>query len=209
MELRELGFSETTYSETILSIKLGRETNAAPIGVLLGGENRLILKIYSGGKTYRMFLGGAEDCVVNITDNPILFYQSIFEKNRVRFIPARKVSSPRIGGCYAYVECEVETIVEYRDYIRVLLNSVLVEVCGGGVKTYNRAGPAIIEALVHYTKLPHYMSVDLGEAEEILRRIRVFTDIVSHSTKDSMLRSIAYRILRESENIFVTQRRSS
>lgn len=200
MRLENLGFSKSTYGEIILTIRLGEIVNSAPMGVLLYGDTKLCLKVYRSGRTYEMIVGGAEDCVLNVTSDPMLFYNSVFRKDEVSYRPAERASSPRISGCDAYVECSITGLTAYERYVQVLLEPLLVDVTDGTVRVYSRVGPALIEALICYTKLP-YLKDSCEEAESLIGRIRIFREIVYHSTRDRVFREIADEILNRSEGM--------
>jgi len=199
MDLERLGFSKSTYSEVIFTVRLKETVNAAPMGLLLSDEKTLCLQVYKGQRTYEMILNGAEDCVLNITDDPMLFYNAVFEKDKIPYHPAERVSSPRIRDCNAYVECSITETKTHEEYIKVFLKPLLIDTNERAVKTYNRAGPAIIEALICYTKILYLKDVDREKAENLKKRINIFRDIVYHSTKDNTLREIATKILERSE----------
>jgi len=204
MDLEKLGFSRMTYSEVILTIRLKETVNAAPMGILLNDdeEPRLKVRVYESQRTYEMILNGAGDCVLNITDDPLLFYNAIFRKDEISYIPAESVSSPRICDCKAYVECSINEVVKHGGYVEVFLKPLLINVTRRSVKTFNRAGPAIIEALICYSKLLYFKDADMEEAENLMKRIDIFRDIVYHSTKEETLRKAAARILGKSKELF-------
>ncbi|HIE18212.1 TPA: DUF447 family protein [Candidatus Bathyarchaeota archaeon] len=199
MNLGRLGFSRSTYSEVIFTVRLKEMVNAAPMGVLLNDEEEIYLRVYKGQRTYDMIVNGAEDCVLNITDDPRLFYYAIFEKEKISYHPAKRVSSPRICGCDAYVECSITEVTRHEEYVKVFLKPLLIAVTERTVSAYNRAGPAIIEALICYTRLLYFKDADRGKAESLKKRIIIFKDIVYHSTEDSRLRKIATKILEQAE----------
>lgn len=204
MDLERLGFSKSTYSEVIFTVRLKEMVNAAPMGVLLNDEGNLCLRVYEGQRTYEMIVNGAEDCVLNITDDPVLFYNAIFEKDKIPYHPAERVSSPRIRNCNAYVECFITETKTHEEYIKVFLKPLLINTTEKTAKTYNRAGPAIIEALICYTRLLYLKDIDREKAESLKKRIKIFRDIVYHSTKDNTLRGIATKILERSEEAVET-----
>jgi len=200
MILENLGFSRSTYSEVILTVKLGKIVNSAPMGALLNDQGEICLRIYRNQRTYRMIVNGAKDCVLNITDNPVLFYNTIFEKEKISYISAKRVSSPRILDCKAYVECLINDIKIHENFVKAFLKPLLIDTAKEkNIKTYNRAGPAIIEALICYSKLLHFKNIDRERAEILKKRIEIFKEIVYHSTTDSTLRKIASKILAKSE----------
>jgi len=201
VSLESLGFSRFTYSEVIFTVKLKEMVNAAPMGVFLNDAGEIRLKVYKGQRTYEMIVNGAKDCVLNITDDPMLFYNAIFEKDKISYIPAKRVSSPRIIDCDAYVECSIVNLAICKEYVMVLLKPLLIDPAHGTVRTYNRAGPAIIEALICYSKIPYFKDADREKAESLKKRIAMFRNIVYHSTRDKALRKIATEILDRAEEI--------
>jgi len=209
MNLESLGFSKLTYSEVIFTVRLKETVNVAPIGVLLNDEEELSLRVYKGQRTYEMIVNGAEDCVLNVTDDPILFYNAIFEKEKISYHPAERVSSPRISSCDAYVECSITEVTKCEEYIKVSLKPLFINVTRRTAKTYNRAGPAIIEALICYTKLLYFKDTDREKAESLKKRIGIFRGIVYHSTEDDRLRRTATKILESSEKSIMTKKTMS
>jgi len=205
MTLENLGFSRSTYSEVILTVKLGETVNSAPMGVLLNDKGEICLRVYRNQKTYRMIIDGAEDCVLNITDDPILFYNAIFEKERISYAPAKRVSSPRILDCKAYVECLISNVEIHEDFVKAFLKPLFIDATVKDIKTYNRAGPAIIEALVCYSKLLYFKDADRERAGILRKRIEIFRDVVYHSTTDSTLRKIMSKILARSEETLLKE----
>ena len=201
MSLRRLGFSRLTYSEVILTLGLKEMVNAAPMGVLLNDAGEACLRVYKGQRTYEMIIEGARDCVLNITDDPILFYNAIFEKDKIAYGPAQRVSSPRISDCDAYVECSITNLAMHNEYVEVFLKPLLINEAHRTVRTYNRAGPAIIEALICYSRILYFKDADREKTESLKKRICTFRDIVYHSTKDKVLRRIATEILGRTEEI--------
>jgi len=194
-QIRDLGFSEHTYSEVILSIRHKDKINAAPMGVLLGEDENLHLRIYKGQRTCRMIMDGAEDCILNITDDPRAFYDAVFRKDRIAYCPSQRVSSPRICGCNAYIECIIINRSEREELIEVSLKPILISIIKNPVIAYHRAEPAIIEALICYTKLLHFVKSDRRVAEELKERMQIFKDIVYHSTRNRELRMMITEIL--------------
>lgn len=197
LKLNKIGFSSKTYSEIILSISYRNEINAAPMGVLLHND-KLKLKIYPHTRTYRLILDGADDCVLNITSNPKLFYYSIFMKDKIKYVRSRKTRSPRVRGCDGYIECKMSSVIRQREHLDISLKPILIDVKPRNVATFNRAGPAIIEALVHYTKIPF---LNNKEIRYKILYIKFLRDTVYKSTRDAELRKIISDIVGRCEDI--------
>jgi len=201
-ELKRLGFSKGTTSEVLLSLSLGSEVNVAPMGVKLGENAELIIKVFAGCRTYDLIRRGARDYVVNITSNPLLFYYAIFGKDSLKLRPSRCVSAPRVAGCEAYVEAERKGVDYGRDYLILHLRPIHIEYRRVLPKAFCRAAPAVIEALVYYTKIPYLKkSGKSREAEGMLKRILACAEVVGHCTRSRRLRSILRNVIERAEGI--------
>jgi len=201
-ELKRLGFSRGTVSEALLSLSVGSEINVAPMGVKLGRATNLAIKVYSGCRTYDLVRCGARDYVINITSDPTLFYYAILSKNLLKLNPSRYVRAPRVAGCEAYVECELSYITYGRGYLKLYLRPIHIEYKKIVPKAFCRAYPAIIEALICYTKIPYLKSAGkLREAEALLNKIRSCVEVVKHSTRSRKLRFISRKVLDEAEKL--------
>ena len=201
MQLRDLGFSKITYSEIILTIRHGDAVNVAPMGVLLEDDKWLSLRVYKGQRTCELIEKGAVDCVLNITCNSTLFYDAVLNKSEISYCPSETVSSPRVRGCDAYVECLIIHVKDCGEYVRVLLKPQLIKVSRKMIKAYNRAEPAVIEALVCFTKILHLIKNNVEMAESLKERIKIFREIVYHSTRNKKLRIMMTEILERAEEV--------
>ena len=201
MRLRDLGFSKSTYGEIILTIRHGDAVNVAPMGVLLEDDKRLSLRVYKGQRTCELIEKGAVDCVLNITCNSTLFYDAVLNKSEISYYSSETVSSPRVRGCDAYVECSIIDVEDCGEYVRVLLKPQLIRVSRRIVKAHNRAEPAVIEALVCFTKILHLIKSNVEMAESLKERIKIFREIVYHSTRNKKLRMMMTEILDRAEEV--------
>ncbi|ADI32460.1 DUF447 domain-containing protein [Staphylothermus hellenicus] len=193
--LHRLGFNSTTYAETILTISLNNEKNAAPVGFKLF-RGLLKARIYANTKTYNMVNAGAKEFVVNITRDPRLFFYAIFNKEAIRYVHSKTVSAPRIMGCNAYIEGDLDHIIRRKGYIMIYIRPRLIDYKKLMPTTYNRAGPAIIEAIVYYTKIRYYMNIgELNRALDMYNRVKYCRDTVYHSTTKRSLRELIDKIV--------------
>ena len=185
--LEILGFNKDTYSEVIVTTSCNGKVNAAPIGVRMFNDRTLYFKIYRPSTTYE-YIACSRECVLNITSNPRLFYTSIFDKEKLKFKRSFRVSPPRIIGANGYVECKVSSVEDFEEYSIVYCNPVHVEYESQPPKAFNRAEPAIIEALIHYSRIiPFVRKGWCNEVKHLLERIEFCRYIVEHSTCNSEL----------------------
>ncbi len=194
--LERLGLSSQTYSEVIMITEIGQgRYNAAPVGVRLVGE-LLVLRLFRESLSYAL-LKRSGRCTLSLAWSPDIFYRSVMNLP----IPVRTPSGftmPIVEGCDAAVEAEVVEVVE-GDPATFLLKPLKTVVFRRMPRAFNRAVPAIIEALVHYTRIPVYCRMGLGEKlHEAINRIKYCVDAVLHSTRDPVMRGIALEILKHS-----------
>ncbi|RJS83976.1 DUF447 family protein, partial [Candidatus Bathyarchaeota archaeon] len=168
------------------------------IGVLIKDGN-LFSKVYSPSKTYSILRKGARYCVLNVTEDPILFYNSIFNKEKVHLSCSKGTSTPRVDHCDAYVECEIIDVEISEELLRVSMKPLHVDFSRVYPRVYFRAGPAIIEALVNYTKIPYFLKSRSGDVKELLKSISNLREIVYRSSRDERYRRIIDNIMFEAE----------
>lgn len=187
--LSSLGFSSETYSEVIITSSFNGEVHVAPFGVKTF-KNLLYFRTYHPSTTYRNIVKSGE-CVLNITSNAETFYNAIFHPERLEFEPSFKVSTPRIRGLDGYVECILVNVKDFNLYSVLYCKPVHVEYKCILPRTFNRAEPAIIEALIHYTRVKPYLEAGkTSDVQELIKRIEMCKYIVEHSTTNRELLKI-------------------
>lgn len=154
---------------------LGR-VNTAPMGVEVidrGADVDIIMRPYPETRT-SMNLRQVPEFTLNFTHDPVLFFNSLFRKQALALVSSRYVRPPRLGGCIDLVlECSVKA--QYRDARgRDLVIGTVEDAyeCMGSKVAYSRGASAVIEALIHLTKL---MALAAGmsckERAKYLRRV--------------------------------------
>jgi len=195
-KLVKLGFSKSRYSEVLLSICCENVCNIAPMGVLIR-DSELFIRVFRGGKTYELMSNSSFiDCVLNITCNSIMFYNAIFEKNKLKLVNSKIVSSKRVYGCDAYVECVLSRKIFDKDIVYVYLKPIYIEIVNNTPRVYNRVDPAIIEALVEYTKIPYYVKSNL-DIKNVFRKFNFLESIVEHCSSDDYVNFVIRRVISE------------
>ena len=172
INLSKIGMEKGRQYETIITTKNEDGTrNAAPIGVICAGEDRIINRIFKGSHTLENIVREKE-FVVNITHDPELFKTStlgnlpqnyfnedlslkradaFFKCNAVSFTEAVKQSDP--------IKKKGEAIVFKSEVVGMTINQP--------VKAMNRGFGYVIESL---TNLTRFDLVDDDKKEEYLKR---------------------------------------
>lgn len=131
--------------------------NTAPMGVKLV-SNIITLKPYVTTRTYANILN-VREVMVNITADSLLYYYALFNPERIRYGNPKIIKPPRVlGGVDLYIECVVEDIALHDEVALVSLKPLCWYRGSGSKLAFSRANSSVIEALIHYTKLPYLIS---------------------------------------------------
>jgi len=207
-ELIKLGFAPRQIVEVIVSTYDENKTpDAAPMGVT-SREGRLIIRPYTTTQTY-LNLMGRRCGVVNLTGDPELFYRTaIKESNEGEQVPAEwflgaeKVDAPRLRGAEAYLEVSVvDQNPIASDRAEFTCEVVQLEVASAYPKAYSRAAFALIESVIHATRLKEYLaSGRMGEAEQLLSMINHYRALVERVAPGSRYTLLMADLLKRVES---------
>lgn len=158
IDLAKIGmFKGQQYETIITTINKDGNLNAAPIGILCGGKNKVICRIFKGSQTLENIISQKE-FIVNICENPELFTWSLLdnlEKNDFS-------KDNSIKNVDAYFKCEVTSIkeaVKQSDPIKkkseanVIKADVSELIINNPVKAYNRSFSYVIECLENFSRI--------------------------------------------------------
>jgi len=192
-DLKKLGFAPAQVVEVIVSTYgEDKAPDAAPMGVTSEG-GRLTIRPYTTTQTH-LNLERRRCCVVNVTSDPELFYRTaIKESNRGGRIPAEwfeaseSVDAPRLKGVEAHLEASVVSqtpIAPNRtQFVCEVLRSDVAKVYP---KAYSRAAPAVIESVIHATRVKEYLALGMVEdAERLLALIAHYKNLVERVAPNS------------------------
>ncbi|WP_309493100.1 DUF447 domain-containing protein [Candidatus Hecatella orcuttiae] len=159
--LLRLGFAPGLIVETVVSTyNPNRQPAAAPMGVTLDEGGKLVIRPFTDTQTFRN-LRSRRHCVVNLTADPRIFFHTAFkgEKPSISIPPewfekAEKVNAPRLRDSDAYLEASVVDIQgENRERASVFCRVEKVRTLTSGPKAYCRATFALIESIIHATRV--------------------------------------------------------
>jgi hypothetical protein len=215
--LDDLGFLKDTIGETVVSTyDADGQPNAAPMGVVIESNERLLIRPYISSLTYRN-LQAKRCAVVNLTSNPELFYLTAFkEANPDRklsselFEKAETVDAPRLRAADSTVEVSVDETRSFdSERVEFLCNVQLVTASKALPKVYCRAQFATIEAIIHATRIKPFLRGDKQEhAFRLMELVEICSDVVERTAPNSryseIMADLTQRIhlwRKESENL--------
>lgn len=181
IELSLIGMEKGRQYETIVTTNNYENIkNAAPIGVIYAGEDKILNRIFKGSHTLENIISQGE-FVVNITHNPELFTLSTIGN-----LPQDYFNEDNsLKGVEAYFKCEVISLKEavtQSDPIRnssaamVIKSKVTELIIKKPTKTMNRAFSYVIESLAN---LSRFDIVEKDKKEEYLKRFKEANRVVA------------------------------
>lgn len=181
IELSLIGMEKGRQYETIITTNNCENIkNAAPIGVLYAGEDKILNRIFKGSHTLENIISQRE-FVVNITHNPELFTLSTIGN-----LPQDYFNEDNSLKCAeAYFKCEVISLKEavtQSDPIRnssaamVIKSKVTELIIKKPTKAMNRAFSYVIESLAN---LSRFDIVEKDKKEEYLKRFKEANRVVA------------------------------
>jgi hypothetical protein len=185
--LYDLGFLKDTIGETIVSTyDADGQPNAAPMGVVIESNERLLIRTYISSLTYKN-LQAKRCAVVNLTSNPEMFYLTAFKEanpdgklSPELFEKAETVDAPRLRAADATVEVSVDETGSFStERAEFLCNVKLVKASKKLPKVYCRAQFATIEAIIHVTRIKLFLRGDKQEQKQAIKLLEL-VDVCQH-----------------------------
>ncbi|MCS7125999.1 MAG: DUF447 family protein [Aigarchaeota archaeon] len=168
--------------EVILTTKSrDGEINAAPMGIkFLDNLSSFLLSVYKDTKTHSNLIESGRG-VVNVTRNPILFIKYL-AKDKERYLheeieDAEIVDVPRLKNMEAYIEFNVEEVIDKISRRDFICKVVVVYEGVGIIEPYSRAVYALVECAVNMSRIEPYLDQGIS-IERLLKSISYSIDIV-------------------------------
>lgn len=178
--LNLIGMEKGRQYETIITTKNSKNIkNAAPIGVICAGENKILNRIFKGSHTLENIISQKE-FIVNITHDPNLFTASLLGN-----LPEEYFNEDNSLKCAdAYFKCNVISLTEavkQSDPIKkngeaIVIKSKVTElVINRPTHAMNRGFAYVIESLANLTR---FDMVNDDKKEEYIKRFREANRVV-------------------------------
>ena len=178
--LNLIGMEKGRQYETVITTKNSKNIkNAAPIGVICAGENKILNRIFKGSHTLENIISQKE-FIVNITHDPNLFTVSLLGN-----LPEEYFNEDNSLKCAdAYFKCNVISLTEavkQSDPIKkngeaIVIKSKVTElVINRPTHAMNRGFAYVIESLANLTR---FDMVNDDKKEEYIKRFREANRVV-------------------------------
>ncbi len=150
-------FKGQQYETIITTINDDGSLNAAPIGILCRGKDKVMCRIFKGSHTLENIISQKE-FIVNICENPELFTWSLLDNlEKDDFSEDQSIKNVN-----AYFKCKVTSIkeaVKQSDPVKKKseANVIKADVCKliirNPVKAYNRSFSYVVECLANFSRI--------------------------------------------------------
>ncbi len=184
--LEQLGMKKNWIYETVIS-SIGNDTpHAAPFGVKTKDYELIEVEIYKGSNTLKNILANKE-FVVNMVVDPIIFYNALFVKEKLRYRLPNKIDSPILYGSPASIESSVIDTINTKQKIMIKAKVVYIHL-HKKFEWINRAKNLLLESLIISTRMPHFLE---GTAEALLREnYRVVQKVAPDSEYEFIMQAL-------------------
>jgi hypothetical protein len=178
------------------------------MGILLSDNGKIIIRPYLTTKTFAN-LRASGAAVVNLVSDVWLFYKTALKRYIYggklppdMFEGARVVKAPRLRGADGFIEVKVEGTSVEDNRARFVCRIAYVELRSADARTYLRANYAVLESLICFTKIEHFVSTrDLANAEAQLRLIEHYKEVTEKVAPSTKYTEIVRHVLELSRRL--------
>ncbi len=189
--LADLGFCENTICETILcTFNPDGSPNAAPMGAAIQNSQQVTLTIFNSAETLKN-LQTTKAATLNLTGNIDFYYKSALKEEslpREWFKKSDIVNAPKLTNADAVISVTLEGLTPV-DAQRTKVTCAVKQIDAPKVypQSYCRAAPAVLEAIIHATRIKVLVGVKEEQAHvaKLLNLIQNCNDVVNRSAPNS------------------------
>jgi hypothetical protein len=189
--LADLGFCQNTICETILcTFNPDATPNAAPMGTSMQNSQQVTLNIFNSSDTLQN-LKKTGSATLNLTGNIDVYYKSAFKDEPLPvdwFEKSEAVNAPKLKMADATVALEIKGFVTVDAKRTKVIGEVKqVEAAMAYPQAYCRAMPAVLEAIIHATRVRALSGIKQEEQHivKLINLIQNCNDVVNRSAPDS------------------------
>lgn len=187
--LRGLGMKMDWLYEVVISSFNNHIPHAAPFGVKTADFQMVIIEMYKGSNTLKHVLA-LKEFALNTVDDPTVFYQALYEREKINFGLAKTINAPVLTDSPASIEVKLVNAISREESLLLEAEVVYVHIRHQG-ELMNRAKGLVLESLILATRIPHLPE---GKAEELLREnYRVVKKVAPGSQYEQVMQDVLNR----------------
>jgi hypothetical protein len=190
--LESLEIQKNWLYEIVVSSYSAKTPNVAPFGVRTKDYKNITIEMYKGSTTLNNILETGE-FVVNVVDDPVVFYNALYCKEKIRFSGAKMITAPVIIDSPASIEVRLRE-TEEREKSYILTAEVIHIDVRKKSQLINRAKSLALESLILSTRKKFSPEKKM---EEMLREnYRVVKKVAPESEYTKMVHNLLTDFLK-------------
>lgn len=151
--LKQLGMKKDWLYEVVLSSFDKNAPHAAPFGVKTTDFNLVTIEMYKASNTLENVLTYKE-FVLNTIDDPAIFYQTLYDREKINFGLAKMINAPVLIDSPASIEVRLVNSIDREQSLMIEAEVVYVHIRYRS-ELINRAKSLVLESLIMATRMPH------------------------------------------------------
>lgn len=148
--LESLEIQKNWLYEILVSSYSVQTPNVAPFGVITKDYKHITIDMYKGSTTLNNILE-AKEFVVNVVDDPVIFYNALYCKEKMSFSAAKMITAPVIIDAPASIEVRLKETEEREKSYIITAEVIHVDVRQKS-QLINRAKSLALESLILSTR---------------------------------------------------------
>ncbi len=175
------------HEAIVVTLDKFNRPNPSAMGIYLS-NNLVLLRPYKGTRTFRNLVSLGE-ATINLTNDSMLFFESVYLKDRVKYLKSRYVKPPIIkGNVDLYIECRVYELVDEGNRASFYMEVLDAYEGSGSRLSFSRANAQLIEALIYLTKMESLRGeISCNLLSELLKRIENALSIVKRLGNNALV----------------------
>lgn len=181
--LKSLGFKKNWVYEVIVTTEYNGIAHAAPMGVSSSDLRKILVSVYKSAETCRN-ISETGFFAVNFTNDMSLFYSSLHEKKKIKYIQPKGLVISVLGKADAFVEARVTSEKDADE--KIIFTAEVIGFAKNGkrkIQLINRAESLALEALIKASKIK--ATKDSVKRKHLLDELRYIAFAASKTAPDS------------------------
>ena len=135
--------------------------------------------------------------MINVINDITIFYRALFENNfsQNEFSKPNKINTPHLKQAEAYIEVIAEDFLTKDIITTVKLRPVAITILKQYPRGFSRCDFAVLESLIHATRIKAFMKTDKSKTQELLELIRHYYEYVTRRCPEKPYREVMSRLL--------------
>jgi len=167
------------YEVVASTLDLHGRPHAAPMGALFSSYCSFVMRSFGETATLRNLRANKRGAL-NVVDDVEVFFDCVFKQGKLSFRWFDGV--PVLRKARAWLVFELREVIDRGQYYEMHCSIVDAKAVRARPRPICRAEASLLEALIHYTRLRHYMAVGReAEVHELRRLIEHHLSIVERT----------------------------